>query len=455
MKMNPQSAVTSLFDETLRSVSPLAITGLYAGQIQEYMRQKNYAGCLLIGFGKASYHMALAVAREFCGVKISGGVVITKYGHAGIPGDECSSAKDYLSQVQVYEAGHPIPDEQGVRATGEVIRLLDQADGKSLVVCLISGGGSALLVSPYPGITLAEKQQVTDLLLRSGADISELNAVRKHISRIKGGRLAERAAPAEVISLMISDVIGDPLDVIASGPTAPDTSTYQDAMDVIRKYHIGEKVPCRVIDILNEGIRGGIPETPKEINPLFRRVRNIVIASNKRAIETARDAAIRMDMEPIILSCEISGEAREAGRWLAEKAMAVKAERQGGTGGGQQQRKKPVCLISGGETTVTVKGNGKGGRNTELAMSFAMAVRGEEGMTLLSAGTDGTDGPTDAAGAIVDGNTIIRAEGSGLKPLEYLDNNDSYNFFKQMDSLLITGPTGTNVMDIQLIIIEL
>lgn len=451
--MKSQEAAASLFRETLSSVNPLMITGIYAGKIREYMQQKNYSECLLIGFGKAAYHMALAVAEEFTDVKIAGGVVITKYGHASVPDEKYANTKDRLSQVQVYEAGHPVPDEQGVQATGEVVSLLQKADGASFVVCLISGGGSALLVSPYPGMTLAGKRQVTDLLLRSGADISEMNAVRKHISRIKGGRLAEIAAPAEVISLMISDVIGDPPDVIASGPTAPDTSTYQDAMDVIRKYHIEEKVPGSVIDILNQGIRGDIPETPKEHDPVFRNVQNIIIASNKRAIETAGDAAIRMGMDAVVLSSEITGEAREVGRWLAEKAKAMKVEIQGSTRG-QKELKKPVCLISGGETTVTVKGKGKGGRNTELALSFAMAVKGIQGITLLSAGTDGTDGPTDAAGAIVDGETIIRAEQLGLNPQEYLDRNDSYNFFRQTGSLLITGPTGTNVMDLQLIIIE-
>jgi hydroxypyruvate reductase/glycerate 2-kinase len=308
-------------------------------------------------------------------------------------------------------------------------------------------GGSALFVSPCEGVPLAEKQTITDLLLKSGADITELNSVRKHLSRVKGGRLAEIASPAEIISLMISDVIGDKLDVIASGPTAPDSSTYQDAMDVINKFDLADKAPERVIDVFRKGIEGAVPDTPKHDNPVFGNVQNIVIGSNKIAIDTAKKEAEALGFDTEIISTELTGDAGEAGKWLAKKALdkkGTKAQRHRGT----------KCLISGGETTVIVKGRGKGGRNTELALSFAMEIEGVDGITFLSAGTDGTDGPTDAAGAVVDGHTVTRAKKLGLDPQGFLDNNDSYNFFKETDSLLITGPTGTNVMDIQIVIIE-
>ncbi|MCK5505161.1 MAG: DUF4147 domain-containing protein, partial [Thermodesulfovibrionia bacterium] len=263
---------------------------------------------------------------------------------------------------------------------------------------------------------------------------------RKHLSGVKGGRLAEIASPAEIISLMISDVVGDKLDVIASGPTAPDLSTYQDALDVINKFNLADKAPENVINTFKEGIKGTIPDTPKQNNPVFGNVQNIVIGSNQIAINAAKKEAEALGFDAEIISTELTGDAGEVGKWLAEKAL-------------KERSNSSKCLISGGETTVIVTGNGKGGRNTELALSFAMEIEGVDGITFLSAGTDGTDGPTDAAGAIVDGRAITKAKSLGLDPQNYLDNNDSYNFFKQTDSLIITGPTGTNVMDIQIAVI--
>ncbi len=308
----------------------------------------------------------------------------------------------------------------------------------------MSGGGSALFVSPCEGITLKEKQHITDLLMKAGADITDLNAVRKHLSKVKGGRLAEIAWPSKVISLMISDVIGDKLDVIASGPTAPDSSTYKDALGVINKYGLSESAPPRVMDLLNSGAGGKVNDTPKEQDPVFEKVQNIIIGSNGIAIEAAKNEAEVLGLQTEILSTEIAGDAGVVGKWLAEKAKGRKAQRHKGS----------KCYISGGETTVRVKGKGKGGRNMELALSFAIEIEGDEGITLLSAGTDGTDGPTDAAGAVVDGETISEARKLGLDPGEYLTNNDSYNFFKKIDALLITGPTGTNVMDVQIMVVD-
>lgn len=435
--------IREIFNETLKSVNPLFVTEGYAEQVRNYIKKKNFKKIFLVGFGKASYYMAKSFTGVFGQSKNIEGLIITKYGHAHDPAS-ATKRPESLNNIKVFEAGHPVPDENGVRATEGVINLLKDADEKSLVLCLISGGGSALLVSPHKGINLPEKQRMTELLLRAGADISEMNTVRKHISRVKGGRLAQIAYPAEIISLMISDVIGDKLDVIASGPTAPDTSTYQEAIDVIHKFDVMAKTPKNVLDVLNKGKEGVIVETPKEHDPIFKNVQNIIICGNKKAIEAAQNKSRKSGVEAEIISSEITGEARDVGKWLAQKAKETK----------EQKREGTRCLISGGETTVTVKGEGKGGRNTELALGFALEIEGINGITLLSAGTDGTDGPTDAAGAIVDGQTIVKAKNLNLDAREFLDNNDSYTFFKQIDSLLITGPTGTNVMDVQIILIE-
>ena len=315
-------------------------------------------------------------------------------------------------------------------------------------MCLISGGGSALFVYPYNGITLEDKQISTDLLLKAGADINELNAVRKHISRVKGGRFVEIAYPAKVFALIISDVLGDKLDVIASGPTSPDRSTFQDALNVIDKYKLKAEIPGSVIDILNRGREGLVPETPKGGDPVFRTVKNTIIGNNQKVLDAAKDEAQALGFEAEIIASNISGEARDVGRWFAGRASEIRNALT------LKKEKKQVCLISGGETTVTVRGSGKGGRNTELALGFAREIEDTQGITFLSAGTDGTDGPTDAAGAIVDGSTIGKAKSLGLNPDEYLANNDSYNFFKHIDSLFVTGPTGTNVMDVQILLIQ-
>lgn len=427
--MNPEETAGRIFREALRAVDPSLIVRNCADEIRSRCLDWNFTDLIVTGFGKASCRMAAAVEETLGTDMISRGLVVTKYGHI-------NGRHGGLKKIKACEAGHPIPDGNGLRAAGEIINLLRDADERTLVLCLVSGGGSALFVSPYNGITLHEKQEITDLLLRAGADITELNAVRKHISAVKGGRLAEIAYPAGIVSLMISDVIGDKIDVIASGPTAPDTSTYRDALDVINKFNLAGRAPAAVMDVLNRGGAGELPETPKEGNPVFSKVVNTVIGSNRRALEAAERKALSLGLDAEIISYELTGEAREAGKRLAEKAV---------------QYSGPKCLISGGETTVTVRGKGKGGRNTELALSFAMEIEGIDGITLLSAGTDGTDGPTDAAGAIVDGRTVAKAKSMGLDPAEFLENNDSYNFFRKTGSLLITGPTGTNVMDVQII----
>jgi glycerate 2-kinase len=433
-----------IFRSALAAVNPELIVKECAKDISSSLRQNNFKDIIVVGFGKAAFQMAIAI-EDVIGVdQITAGIVVTKYGHAKFQIAEQRAKNKALKKIKVFEAGHPIPDENGIEATEQIIDLLNSAGKDTLVLCLISGGGSALLVSPIEGVSLGEKQLITDLLLKAGADIEELNAVRKHLSKVKGGRLAEVAYPAKTISIIISDVIGDKLDVIASGPTSADSSTFNDALRVIEKYNLFKKAPQSIINIFNRGNAGTIPETPKTDNEIFRSVQNIIVGSNKKAIDAAVNEAQSEGLKTEVLSYAVTGEAREVAKELVKKANRALSEDHNGM----------VCFISGGETVVTVKGEGKGGRNMELALSFAIEIEGIEGITLLSAGTDGTDGPTDAAGAVVDGDTIIKAREMGLDPLEYLNNNDSYNLFSKTDSLIVTGPTGTNVMDIQIILID-
>jgi len=427
-----------IFQAALRAMDPYGLVQAHAGHIATLCREESYHQLYLVSFGKAAFPMARALTEAVDGI-LSRGVLITKDGHA--------PASGLPEKIAVYEAAHPVPDLRGVLATEKAMALVREADRETLVVCLISGGGSALLVAPHAGIDLGEKQVVTQLLLRAGADIGEMNTVRKHLSRIKGGRLAELAYPARVVSLILSDVIGDPLDVIASGPTAPDETTFQDALAVLDRYRLKDRIPDKALDILTRGARGEIPETPKERNPLFDRVENIIIGSNREALQVAEKEALARGYATVVLSSELKGEAREVGNWLAGQAVAAYRA------SGPTARRK-ICLIAGGETTVTVTGKGLGGRNTELALAFAREIKGMEGITLLSAGTDGTDGPTDAAGAIVDGGTMDRGEASGLDVAACLAENDSYHFLEKTRDLLITGPTGTNVMDLQIILLD-
>jgi glycerate 2-kinase len=430
--------VKEIFFSAVKSVNPYEAVKRYGDRILSTYARTGCNKTLLIGFGKAACPMVKAVEEIVPGL-IHKGMAITKYGH-------CPSSY-YEGLSSIVEAGHPLPDENGLKGTAEIVKLFNDVDKKTLVVCLISGGGSSLLVSPAKGITLAEKQKVTDLLLKGGADIFELNTVRKHLSKVKGGRLAGIAYPAQIVSLILSDVIGDRLDVIASGPTSPDDSTFDDAMKVLEKFSLRERIPENVLAFLRKGVRGLIPETPKTGDTVFEQIENIIVGSNAIALSEAKRKAEEMGFHADILSSAITGEAREAGRQLVEKAIEIK-KREGIYPG------TPRCLISGGETTVTVKGTGLGGRNMELALSFAKEIDGMNGITLLSAGTDGQDGPTDAAGAIADGGSIRTAKALGLDPEEYLRNNDSYHFFRKLDTLFITGPTGTNVMDIQVTLVE-
>jgi glycerate 2-kinase len=437
---NPSQFLKDIFGSALEAVDPYRAVARHVEEVRETYKKGHFKTLYVIGLGKAVSAMTRALT-DYLGDLVTGGIAVTKYGH--------SKEEDGAGLIRIYEAGHPLPDESGAKATQEIIQLARGLDDRTMVLCFISGGGSALLVAPVEGISLQEKQSTTDLLLRAGADINELNMVRKHISAVKGGRFAELAYPAVIRSLILSDVIDDRLDVIASGPTAPDPTTYADALDVIKKYGLEVALPPSVVGRLADGANGRVPDTPKEWNPVFNRVENAIIASNSQAVDAARMKCAVLGVDCSVVATGLKGEAAEVGRRLAREAMSVRDEKLR-----RRQQPAPTCLISGGETTVTVKGDGVGGRNMELALAFALAVQGVPGITLLSAGTDGTDGPTDAAGAFADGQSVVKAMAAGLRAETYLENNDSRNFFARTDSLLITGPTGTNVMDLQFILVD-
>jgi len=388
-----------------------------------------YKRIFVVGAGKAGGTMARAVEQLLSG-RISAGCVNVKDG---------DTARTRL--IELRPCGHPVPDERGFNGARRIAEICTDAGENDLVICLLSGGASALTPYPAPPITLAEKQETTKLLLASGANIHEINAVRKHISAIKGGQLARLAAPAHVLSLILSDVVGDDLDVIGSGPTAPDASTFQTAFSVLEKYDLRERVPVRV----RERLRNGALETPKAADPLFENVENIIVGSNQKSLESAARAAKDLGYKTMILSSTIEGETRDVARMHAAIARQIRTY--------EQPARPPVCVISGGETTVTMRnGNaGKGGRNQEFALAAAIEVAGLEDILILSAGTDGTDGPTDAAGAIADGTTVARANSNAL---EALRDHDAYPLFEELGDLVTTGSTGTNVMDLHLILVS-
>jgi glycerate 2-kinase len=387
----------------------------------------------LVGAGKASAPMAEAI-EEVIGDRLSEGVVVVKTGH-GLN----------LKKTTVLEASHPIPDEAGFEAAQKIKTLLEKAQPNDLVFSVISGGGSALLPLPANGLSLTDKQLVTQMLLGCGASIQEINAVRKHLSQVKGGQLAKAAAPAQVVNLMLSDVVGDDLDTIASGPFVPDRSTFQDVALILERYDLVKRIPVVVREYVERGVKGQAPETPKPGAPEFQKVINLIVGSNYKALLAAAGEAKKAGYRPLILSSYVTGETREVARVHAALAKEVRAS-------GHPVR-PPACLISGGETTVTLKGNGKGGRNQEFALAAAIELDGIKDVLLFSAGTDGTDGDTDAAGAMSDGNTCTRALQAGMSPSNHLESNDSYPIFARLGDLVITGPTRTNVMDIHLVIV--
>lgn len=388
----------------------------------------------VIGMGKASASMARAI-EELIGERCTDGIINVKRGHS-VP----------LKIAKINEAGHPVPDEAGLAGTKEIIELLEQTCEKDLVLCLISGGGSALLPAPSEGLTLQDKQQTTKVLLDSGANIHEINAIRKHISQVKGGRLARMAYPSTLISLILSDVIGDNLDSIASGPTVPDSSTFEDCLHILDKYEIRQRILRSVVEFLEKGVRGEVEETPKTEDPAFTKTGNFIIGSNILAVRAAKEKADELGYNSLILSSFIEGETKEVARVHSAIVKGIIST--------SNPVARPACVISGGETTVTIRGKGLGGRNQEFSLAAAIDIDGLENTVILSGGTDGTDGPTDAAGAIADGTSLRRARELNLKADYYLRENDSYNFFQKLGDLLITGPTRTNVMDLRLVLVS-
>jgi hydroxypyruvate reductase len=388
----------------------------------------------IVGAGKAGAPMVEAAVHAL-GEKNVRGVVIVKEGYAG--------SLDEVGEVSILEAGHPIPDERGVRAAEKVVELLQACQPEDLVLCLLSGGGSALLISPVDGVSLQDLQALTGLLLGCGASIDEINTLRKHLEKLKGGRLVHLAHPAQVAALILSDVVGDPLEVIASGPTVPDPTTFEDALAILDRYNLLDQVPIPIRQHLFYGRDGLVPETPKPGDPVFEKVQNMIVGSNALAAEAALERAQREGFKGMLLTTFLQGEAREAGRLLGALARQIAAD--------GRPLPRPACIVLGGETTVTLKEPGKGGRNQELALGAVGDLDGIPNIALVTLATDGGDGPTDAAGAVVTGETLQRARQFSMDPWVYLKHNDAYSFFEPLGDLIKTGPTQTNVNDLAFI----
>jgi glycerate 2-kinase len=426
MKHNLRRDARAILMAALAAADPTAA-------VEQVIRSRTdldrYERIFVVGAGKAGGTMARA-AERLLSRRISAGCVNVKDG---------DTAKTRI--VETRPCGHPIPDERGFEGARRIAEICTEAGENDLVICLLSGGASALMSLPAPPITLGEKRETTKLLLASGANIHEINAVRKHLSGIKGGQLARLAAPAHVLSLILSDVVGNDLDVIGSGPTAPDASTFADAFAVLEKYELRDRVPARV----RERMKNGARETPKAADPIFENVENIIVGSNQKSLESAARAAKDLGYRTLILSSTIEGETKDVARMHAAIARQIRTYK--------QPARPPVCVISGGETTVTMRNGsaGKGGRNQEFALAAAIEVAGLDDILILSAGTDGTDGPTDAAGAVADGTTVARANS---KASDALRDHDAYPLFEELGDLITTGSTGTNVMDLHLILVS-
>jgi len=394
---------------------------------------KKFKNVYVVGGGKAAGAMAEAL-EEVLGKHITEGIVNVPYG-----------TKHESRVIEVCEANHPVPDKAGIEDTMRMMQIAEQAEKDDLLICLISGGGSSLMPLPLEGLSLDDKRAVTGALLKSGATINEINTVRKHLSAFKGGWLAKKAYPTTVLNLILSDVMGDPRDSIASGPTVPDSSTFADARKVLIKYGLWKTAPSSVRKILSDGVEGRLAETPKPGDTVFERVSSVIVGNNRVASQAAIECLKRRGLNTLLLADFLEGEARQAGEALGRFACEV------ATSG--KPLPKPVGVVAGGETTVTVTGKGLGGRNQELALSAALQLSDTANCAMASLSTDGVDGPTDAAGAIVDGNTLARAARAGLKPEEILAHNDSHRFFCELGDLILTGQTGTNVNDISVIVV--
>ena len=393
---------------------------------------RQYEQVVVAGAGKATAPMAQAIEQRL-GPRLDGGLVVVKYGH-GLP----------TKRIIVAEAGHPVPDQSGQRAAARLCAMAAELGQRDLLIVLLSGGASSLLPSPVPGVTLADKQRTTRELLRCGASIREINTVRKHLSYIKGGRLAE-LTKATVVTLILSDVLDDDLSAIASGPTTPDPTTYQEAKAVLKRYRIWGAVPQQIRRHLDRGCQGLVSETPKPGASLFRRVHHHIIGNNATAVTAVACAAREAGFRTLIHTPALTGEAREAGTQFGALAKKIVHDR--------KQLQGPYCLVAGGETTVTVTGKGTGGRAQEFAAAAALEISSLAKVWVVAIGTDGTDGPTDAAGAVVDGNTVARAQRLSVNLKGALKHHNTYPALKRLNQLITTGPTGTNVNDLYLIFV--
>lgn len=428
--------ILSILEAGLRAVNPFRAVQaavhvekntLWVGE-HEYLLS-HYEHIFVMGAGKAAAPMTQAI-EALLGDRISGGLVVTKIDHGGP-----------TKRVQLAEAGHPIPDEMGIDAGQRILQLAEAAGASDLVITLLSGGGSSLLVAPAIGLTLDDLQIMTDALLGCGATINEINTLRKHCSAIKGGQLARAVAPATAVTLVLSDVIGNPLDVIASGPTVPDSSTWQDAWNIIERYDLIEQVPLAILGRLQAGMQGAVPETPKPGDAIFEKSLVHVIGDNRIAARAACEQAQLLGFDTLLLTTYLEGEAQEVAKVIASLAKEILAT--------HLPLQPPACILLGGETTVRLGNDpGRGGRNQELALAAAIAVEGIENVNIVSLATDGTDGPTDSAGGIVDGTTVARGRGQGMSASTHLNDHDAYPFLEAVNDLLLTGPTQTNVNDL-------
>ena len=404
----------------------------WSGRLDAYRRIR------VLGAGKGAAPMAAAL-ENLLGDRISDGLVIVKYGHDLPEGQR-------TRHIRIKEGGHPVPDEAGAAAAGEIVDMARDSREDDLVLCTFTGGASALTPALHPEIPLADMQRLTCMLLECGATIHEINPLRKHLSRFSGGSLVRAAFPATVLGLIVSDVVGDDLDVIASGPTVPDPSTFADCLRVVEHYGLRWKMPQSIWAHIEGGLQGRTPETPKADEPAFGRVRNVLVASVKQALEAAADEAARCGFVPRILTTAMSGEARRTAAQLVAEARRAQA--------GLRPGDAPLCLLAGGETTVTIRGSGKGGRNQEMALAATLELADDRGIDLICVGTDGTDGPTDAAGGYAFSGDLARLRAIGLHPKESLDANDSYPLLLKAGTLLRTGPTRTNVMDMAIMLVR-
>jgi glycerate-2-kinase len=436
--MDSRQTATEIFLAGLEGVKPDNLIKRFISIEQYNLQIENFqfdlstiANIYIVGVGKASAAMAKSIESIF-GRRITEGHIITKYEHS-VP----------LHFIGITEAGHPVPDENGIKGTELIMSIAKKAEKNDLMICLISGGGSALLTDVPEGCSLDDLKDLNNILLKSGATIFEMNCIRKHLSKVKGGLLAKTAYPSRVVSLILSDVIGDPLDVIASGPTAHDPTTYADAISIINKYNIKNEIPIQIYQLLEDGVNNKRQETLKESDEALQLTSNLIIGTNKLALKIAKEKAELFGYETKIITDKIEGNVMDVAKYIMDSIKNAKKE----------NIHKKSCLLFAGETTIKVEGDGLGGRNQHLALVIAKLLKDEPGITFLSAGTDGTDGPTDAAGAVVDSFTSQTASDLQLNMEQYINNCDSYHFFQEVRGLVKTGPTQTNVMDLMVALV--